>query len=237
MRRPSRHAARSHGLVSPLRRARCPVPSEPHPGRQRSARRRPGPQRCRFQPRRRLNALSPRRHPRALGRGSASPGCASGRAAHGRATPILAVTGPPPPGRGGPLSGRQHRPHGRRQLPRPFRKPSSRCTPPATCAKSGGDRLVQQHSSTPTPKTWAMENFPPMTADAGAARPYTLSIGGNDHALRQAAGALDASAARRCSALMRWASWSWSSRMMMRQAASMGVPWSTSSRARAAMRS
>ena len=45
------------------------------------------------------------------------------------------------------------------------------------------------------------------------------------------------SAARRYSALMRWASSSWSSRMTMRQAASMGVPWSTSSRARAAMRS
>lgn len=45
------------------------------------------------------------------------------------------------------------------------------------------------------------------------------------------------SAAWRYSALMRWASSSWSSRMMMRQAASMGVPWSTSSRARAAMRS
>lgn len=44
-------------------------------------------------------------------------------------------------------------------------------------------------------------------------------------------------AARRCSALMRWASSSWSSRTMMRQAASMGVPLSTSSRARAAMRS
>ena len=44
-------------------------------------------------------------------------------------------------------------------------------------------------------------------------------------------------AARRYSALMRWASSSWSSRMMMRQAASMGVPWSTSSLARAAMRS
>lgn len=44
------------------------------------------------------------------------------------------------------------------------------------------------------------------------------------------------SAARRYSALRRWASSSWSSRMMMRQAASMGVPWSTSSRARAAMR-
>lgn len=41
---------------------------------------------------------------------------------------------------------------------------------------------------------------------------------------------------RSCS-LMRWASSSWSSRMTMRQAASMGVPWSTSSRARAAMRS
>ena len=45
------------------------------------------------------------------------------------------------------------------------------------------------------------------------------------------------SAARRYPALMRWASSSWSSRMTMRQAASMGVPWSTSSRARAAMRS
>ena len=44
-------------------------------------------------------------------------------------------------------------------------------------------------------------------------------------------------AGRRCSALMRWASSSWSSRMTMRQAASMGVPWSTISRARAAMRS
>jgi hypothetical protein len=44
-------------------------------------------------------------------------------------------------------------------------------------------------------------------------------------------------AARRYSALMRWASSSWSSRMTMRQAASTGVPWSTSSRARAAMRS
>lgn len=43
-------------------------------------------------------------------------------------------------------------------------------------------------------------------------------------------------AVRRYSALMRRASSSWSSRMMMRQAASMGVPWSTSSRARAAMR-
>ncbi len=50
-------------------------------------------------------------------------------------------------------------------------------------------------------------------------------------------GDADDSAARRYSALMRWASSSWSSRMMMRQAASMGVPWSTSSRARAAMRS
>ncbi len=38
-------------------------------------------------------------------------------------------------------------------------------------------------------------------------------------------------------ALMRWASASWSSRMMMRQAASSGLPWSTSSRARAASRS
>ena len=45
------------------------------------------------------------------------------------------------------------------------------------------------------------------------------------------------SAARRYSALMRRASSSWSSRITMRQAASMGVPWSTSSRARAAMRS
>jgi hypothetical protein len=44
-------------------------------------------------------------------------------------------------------------------------------------------------------------------------------------------------AVRWCSALMRWASSSWSSRTMMRQAASMGVPRSTSSRARAAMRS
>jgi hypothetical protein len=43
--------------------------------------------------------------------------------------------------------------------------------------------------------------------------------------------------AARYSALMRRASSSWSSRMTMRQAASMGVPWSTSSRARAAMRS
>ncbi len=41
----------------------------------------------------------------------------------------------------------------------------------------------------------------------------------------------------RSSSLMRWASSSWSSRMTMRQAASMGVPESTSSRARAAMRS
>ncbi|MET4670585.1 hypothetical protein ABID94_003467 [Streptomyces sp. PvR018] len=40
-----------------------------------------------------------------------------------------------------------------------------------------------------------------------------------------------------CSALMRWASSSWSSRITMRQAASIGVPPSTSSRARAAMRS
>ena len=45
------------------------------------------------------------------------------------------------------------------------------------------------------------------------------------------------SAVRRYSALMRRASSSWSSRMTMRQAASTGVPWSTSSRARAAMRS
>ena len=52
-----------------------------------------------------------------------------------------------------------------------------------------------------------------------------------------AAGGFADSAARRYSALMRWASSSWSSRMTMRQAASMGVPWSTSSRARAAMRS
>ena len=52
----------------------------------------------------------------------------------------------------------------------------------------------------------------------------------------EAGGASDA-VLRRYSALMRWASSSWSSRMMMRQAASMGVPWSTSSRARAAMRS
>lgn len=41
---------------------------------------------------------------------------------------------------------------------------------------------------------------------------------------------------RRSSSLMRWASSSWSSRMMMRQAASMEVPWSTISRARAAIR-
>ena len=52
-----------------------------------------------------------------------------------------------------------------------------------------------------------------------------------------AAGGFADSAARRYSALIRWASSSWSSRMMMRQAASMEVPWSTSSRARAAMRS
>lgn len=45
------------------------------------------------------------------------------------------------------------------------------------------------------------------------------------------------SAARRYSALMRWASSSWSSRMTMRQASSIFVPRSTSSRARAAMRS
>jgi len=51
----------------------------------------------------------------------------------------------------------------------------------------------------------------------------------------EAAGFAD-SAARRYSALMRWASSSRSSRMTMRQAASTGVPWSTSSRARAAMR-
>lgn len=44
-------------------------------------------------------------------------------------------------------------------------------------------------------------------------------------------------AARRYSALMRCASSSWSSRMTMRQAASIGVPLSTSSRARAAIRS
>ncbi len=44
-------------------------------------------------------------------------------------------------------------------------------------------------------------------------------------------------AGRLCSSsLIRRASWSWSSRMTMRQAASTGVPWSTSSRARAAMR-
>jgi hypothetical protein len=56
--------------------------------------------------------------------------------------------------------------------------------------------------------------------------------------LSQEAGAgFAGSAARRYSALMRWASSSWSSRMTMRQAASTGVPWSTSSRARAAMRS
>jgi hypothetical protein len=42
---------------------------------------------------------------------------------------------------------------------------------------------------------------------------------------------------QRSSSLMRRASSSWSSRMTMRQAASTGVPWSTSSRARAAMRS
>jgi len=46
-----------------------------------------------------------------------------------------------------------------------------------------------------------------------------------------------ADSAARYSALMRRASSSWSSRMTMRQAASTGVPWSTSSRARAAMRS
>lgn len=44
-------------------------------------------------------------------------------------------------------------------------------------------------------------------------------------------------AARRYSALMRCASSSWSSRMTMRHAASIGVPLSTSSRARAAIRS
>jgi hypothetical protein len=41
----------------------------------------------------------------------------------------------------------------------------------------------------------------------------------------------------RISALSCWASASWSSRMMMRQVASRGVPWSRSSRARAARRS
>jgi len=42
---------------------------------------------------------------------------------------------------------------------------------------------------------------------------------------------------RRSCSLMRRASSSWSSRMMIRQAASMGVPWLTRSRARMAMRS
>ena len=42
---------------------------------------------------------------------------------------------------------------------------------------------------------------------------------------------------RRSCSLMRRASSIWSSRMMMRQAASMGVPWSTRSRARMAIRS
>jgi len=46
-----------------------------------------------------------------------------------------------------------------------------------------------------------------------------------------------ASGERRSPSLSRRASSSWSSRMMMRQAASIGVPESTSSRARAAMRS
>jgi hypothetical protein len=40
----------------------------------------------------------------------------------------------------------------------------------------------------------------------------------------------------RCAVFWRWASCSWSSREMMRQAASTAVPWSTSSRTRAAMR-
>jgi len=40
-----------------------------------------------------------------------------------------------------------------------------------------------------------------------------------------------------CSALCCWAWCSWSSRVMMRQAASIGVPWLTSSRTRAAKRS
>lgn len=47
----------------------------------------------------------------------------------------------------------------------------------------------------------------------------------------------DSLATRRYSALMRCASSSWSSRMTMRHAASIGVPLSTSSRARAAIRS
>lgn len=60
---------------------------------------------------------------------------------------------------------------------------------------------------------------------ARAARPHTAR-GRATHRAR----------ARSCS-LMRWASSSWSSRTMIRQAASTAVPASTSSRARAAMRS
>ncbi|MGY3685066.1 hypothetical protein ACVWXU_008689 [Streptomyces sp. TE33382] len=60
---------------------------------------------------------------------------------------------------------------------------------------------------------------------------------GRGHSSRAAASGYGFEVPRRYSALIRWASSSWSSRMTMRQADSIGVPWSTSSRARAAMRS
>ncbi len=77
-------------------------------------------------------------------------------------------------------------------------------------------------------------------ARRAAARPCAVATARRYRRTRSpqvAADGLDAPAARRYSALMRWASSSWSSRMTIRHAASIGVPWSTSSRARAAMRS
>ena len=110
-----------------------------------------------------------------------------------------------------------------------------------------------QHSKTPNPKAWAKGNFRTTTADPDGTRPHTLSPEETTRHTRArvwgppvvrrawvrsqaAAAGFAVQAARRYSALMRWASSSWSSRMTMRQAASTGVPWSTSSRARAAGR-
>jgi hypothetical protein len=79
----------------------------------------------------------------------------------------------------------------------------------------------------------------PTAGSAGpptATRTAKLRAGCGSRPPQDAAGGF-ADPAARYSALMRRASSSWSSRMTMRQAASTGVPWSTSSRARAAMRS
>ncbi len=131
----------------------------------------------------------------------------------------------------------------------------SRRTPPTT-RKAAVIALAPaaRHSKMPMPKGMGLSNHDswpgqhtPRTFCHQKGRAVTLlppagrgvPVGGQAHAAAAQAvgGEVAEPAARRYSALIFCASSSWSSRTMIRQAASIGVPWSTSSRARAAMRS